>query len=292
MTLRIVTDSTCDLPAEVIAERQISLVPLYVNIGGASFLDGVELSRRDFYDRLPKAHPAPTTSAPGTEAFGRVYERLADEGATGIVSIHIGSSLSNVYNVAQLAAADFERIPVHVIDGGQITLGTGLLVTHAAELAAAGRPLDEVVASVSALAQRTHSFAALDTLEYLRRSGRVNHFAFGVGTLLQLKPILKMHAGRAETDRARTSSGAIDRMIDLAAGLGPLEKVALVHSNALERLETLRQRLTARLPDVPIVLVGEVAPVIGVHVGPGAVGVVCVAAAAPADHQHQASQGV
>ena len=276
MPVRIVTDSTCDLPPEVIAEHKIAVVPLYVNFGNQSYRDGVDLTRDQFYARLPGSHPSPTTSAPGTDAFVDLYRRLITEGATGIVSIHIGSSLSNIFNVAQMAAPSITAVPVRVIDGGQITLGTGFLVLHAARLAASGASPDEIVAAVKAMAERTHSLATLDTLEYLRRGGRVNVIMFSVGTLLKMKPMLKMHLGKVVTDRARTSNGAIDRLIHLALQLGPLESVALVHAATPERLELLRQQVQARLPGVPIRMVGEVAPVIGAHVGPGAVGLVCI----------------
>ena len=276
MPVRIVTDSTCDLPPEVIAEHKIAVVPLYINFADQSYRDGVDLTRDQFYARLPGSHSSPTTSAPGTAAFVELYQRLIAEGATGIVSIHIGSSLSNVFNVAQMAAPSITAVPLRVIDGGQITLGTGFLVVHAARLAATGASPDEIVASVKAMAERTYSFAALDTLEYLRRGGRVNLIMFSVGTLLKMKPMLKMHAGKVVTDRARTSSGAIDKLIDLALQLGPLEGVALVHAATPQRLELLRQQVQARLPGVPIRMVGEVAPVIGAHVGPGAVGLVCL----------------
>jgi len=281
MPVRIVTDSTCDLPAEVVAEHKITVVPLYINFGAQSYLDGVDLSRSQFYARLPSSSPPPTTSAPGTAAFTDVYQQLIDEGASGILSIHIGSALSNVFNVAQMAVPAITRVPVRVLDGGQITLGTGFLALHAARLAASGASLDEIVTAVEALAARTHSFAALDTLEYLRRGGRVSPVMFSVGTLLKMKPMLKMHAGKVVTDRARTSKGAIDRLIALALGLGPLESVALVHAATPERLELLRQAVQARLPGVPIRMVGEVAPVIGAHVGPGAVGIVCTRAPEP-----------
>jgi fatty acid kinase fatty acid binding subunit len=278
MTVRIVTDSSCDLPAELVSEHGITVVPLYVNFGSESYLDGVDLSRGEFYARLPNATPPPVTSAPGTATFARIYQRLIDDGASAILSIHIGSALSNVYNVAKLAAASISGVPVRVLDGGQITLGTGFLALQAAILAASGAALDTIAGAVEGMARRMHSFAALDTLEYLRRGGRVNLLMFGVGTLLQLKPIVKLHAGEVVTDRARTSGGAIRRMIDLAAHLGPLDSIALVHANALDRLELLRGEVEARFPGVPIRMVGEVAPVIGAHVGPRSVGMVCIKA--------------
>jgi DegV family protein with EDD domain len=278
VSVRIVTDSTCDLPSEVIAEHKIAVVPLYVNFDGRSYLDGVDLGRDQFYARLSSRNPPPTTSAPGTALFTDVYQRLISDGASGIVSIHIASSLSNVFNVARVAASAIPSVPVRALDGGQITLGTGLLAVHAARLAASGATLDEIVASVETLAARTHSFAALDTLEFLRRGGRVNPVTFSVGTLLKVRPILKMHAGKVVVERARTSNGAVDHLIRLAQQLGTLESVALVHAATPERLEVLRRAVQVRLDGVPIRMVGDVAPVIGAHVGPGAVGIVCTRA--------------
>lgn len=281
MPVRIVTDSTCDLPPEVIADHRISVVPLYINFGNQSYLDGVELSRDAFYARLPSANPPPTTSAPGPGAFLEVFRRLIAEGASGILSIHIGSALSHTFHAAQLASKAITEVPLRVFDGGQITLGTGFLTVHAARLAASGASLDEIIASVEALATRTHAFAALDTMEYLRRSGRVSLILFSVGTLLKVKPLLMMHAGQAVPGRVRTTRGAIDRLIQMALDLGPLEGVGLVHAAAPDRLEMLRQEVQSRLPGVPILMVGDVAPVIGAHVGPGAVGLICLQAPDP-----------
>jgi DegV family protein with EDD domain len=281
MPVRIVTDSTCDLPPERIADHKISVVPLYINFGDQSYLDGVELSRDAFYARLPSTNPPPTTSAPGTDAFLEVYRRLIAEGASGILSIHVGSALSNTFSVAQMASKEVTEVPLRVLDGGQISLGTGFLVVHAARLAALGASLDEITASVEALAVRTHAFAALDTLEYLRRGGRASLILFSVGSMLKVKPLLIMHAGRVVAGRARTSRGAIDRLIQMALDLGPLEGVALVHATAPDRLEMLRQVVQSNLPGTPIHMVGDVTPVIGAHVGPGAVGLICLQAPGP-----------
>lgn len=278
MTIRIVTDSTCDLSPEVISEHNITVVPLYVNFADHSYRDGVDLTRAEFYNRLPVASPPPTTAAPGVDTFREVYQRLIDEGASAVLSIHIGSALSNVFDVARTAAEGIRSAPVRAFDGGQITLGTGLLVVHAARMAASGAGLEEIVSSLEEMASRIHAFAALDTLEYLRRGGRVNLVMFSLGTILQLKPILKMHAGKVVTDRARTSNGAVARLVGLARGIAPLESVSLVHAAAPGRLLQLRREVEGQLPGVPVLMEGEVAPVIGAHVGPGAVGIVCVQA--------------
>jgi DegV family protein with EDD domain len=278
MSIRIVTDSTCDLPASVAWERGIAVVPCYVNFGSQSFLDGIELSRQEFYERLPLSEVVPTTSAPGVAAFVGTYQRLAAEGASGILSIHISASLSNVVNVARLAAQAVHQVPVRVIDSGQLTLGTGLLALEAVRAATDGLALEDVAALVVRKIARTYSFAALDTLEFLRRSGRVSPLVSSLGTLLSIKPLLRMHAGELGMERVRTRRKAYDRLIALVAALGPLEQLAMVHTHAPQAVEELRRQSAHLFPGGGLQLTGEVTPVIGAHVGPGAVGLVCITA--------------
>jgi DegV family protein with EDD domain len=278
MSIRIVTDSTCDLPASVAGERGIAVVPCYVNFGSQSFLDGIELSRQEFYERLPLSEVVPTTSAPGVAAFVGTYQRLAAEGASGILSIHISASLSNVVNVARLAAQAVPQVPVRVIDSGQLTLGTGLLALEAARAAEDGLALEDVAALVTRKIARTYSFAALDTLEFLRRSGRVSPLVSSLGTLLSIKPLLRMHAGELRMERVRTRRKAYERLIAHVASLGPLEQLAMVHTHAPQAVEELRRQSAHLFPGGGLQLTGEVTPVIGAHVGPGAVGFVCITA--------------
>jgi DegV family protein with EDD domain len=277
LSIRIVTDSTCDLPEAIVAEHSITVVPLYVNIGNQGYLDGVDLSREEFYERLPYCRPPPTTAAPGPERFRQVYEGLAANGATEILSIHISISLSAVVDAARSGAQETQAVPVTVFDSGQLSLGTGFLVVAAAKAAAEGHSMAEIIASLQDLALRTHVFAALDTLEFLRRSGRMNGTVAGLGNLLRIKPLLKMHDGNPTAERVRTSDGAIKRLISLLSALAPLEQVAIVHSHAPDRAESLRQRAQHLLPaaEVPFV---NLTPVIGAHIGPGAVGFACITA--------------
>jgi len=277
MPIKIVTDSTCDLPETVTAEYGITVVPLYINVGNQSYLDGVELSRQEFYQRLPDYDPFPTTSMPGAEQFRQVYERLGAEGATEILSIHISISLSGVVNVARLGSQQTEAVPVTVLDSRQLSLGTGFLVLSAARAAAAGRSMAEIVALLEEQISRTHVFAALDTFEFLRRSGRVNGFRYGLGTLLSIKPLLKMYDGQAISETVRTRKRAFERLIQLVSDLGPLRQLALVHTNAPKDAEMLRQQAQYLFPDDRTPLSVDVTPVIGAHIGPGAVGFACVA---------------
>jgi DegV family protein with EDD domain len=279
MPIRIVTDSTCDLPTDLAERQRIAIVPMYINFGEESYLDGVEITRADFYARIEKSKVHPTTSAPGPAAFLGVYDRLAAEGATEVISVHLSESLSNMVQVARLAAQDTTSLRVTVIDGGQVSLGTGLLALAAADAAAQGATREEIIALLEERMARTHTFAALDTLEYLRRSGRLSRLQSSLGTWLQLKPILKMHRGVVGLDRVRTRSQAAKRLIELAGEISPLQHVAFLHTNAADRMAQFRTQVAHLIPAGESPVVGEVTPVIGSHVGPGAIGLVCVSAA-------------
>jgi DegV family protein with EDD domain len=278
MTIRIVTDSTCDLPQALALRYGITVLPLYINFGTLSYLDGVDLSRREFYEKLPDYDTPPTTAVPGITAFTRTYEDLATQGATEILSIHVAETLSAICNVARKAAEEIERIPVTVFDAGQITLGTGLAAVAAAEAAAKGKPISEILSLLEDMALRTYAYAALDTVVFLRRSGRLTAIQFGLSTVLSIKPLILMHRGQLSSERVRTREGCVRRMIELVRSLGPLEQLALVHSNAPERAEELRQQVQPLLPTDEPPLCVDVTPIIGTHVGPGAVGLVAVAA--------------
>jgi DegV family protein with EDD domain len=274
MTIRLVTDSTCDLPEEIAAEHGITIVPLYINFGLESYLDRIDLSREAFYARLPDCDPPPTTAMPGPQMFLEAYERLADESATEILSVHISKSLSAVVDTAHLAAREAST-PVTVFDSGTLSLGTGFLVWAAAEAAAQGYSMDEIVALMKEQSQRTHVFAALDTLEFLRRSGRLNRVMAALGSWLQMKPLLKMHDGNPTAEKIRTAEAATQRLIALLEEQVPLERVALVHTHALEKAQDLRQKAQHLLPEGEILSV-DITPVFGTHLGPGAVGFACV----------------
>jgi DegV family protein with EDD domain len=276
MSIKVVTDSTCDLPASIVTAYDITVLPCYINLGETSYLDGVELSRQEFYTRLPGCETPPTTSAPGIGIFVQAYETLAAAGASEVISIHVSASLSNIVNIAELASEATDAVPVTVIDSGQLTLGTGLLVLAAAQAAAGGGSAADILTLVRAKAPQIFSFAALDTLEYLRRSGRVSRIQFGLGTWLQIKPLLKMHNGNLTLERVRTRKKALERLVSLVDDLGPLEQLAVVHTHAPQRAEALRHQARHLFPGGEAPLSAEVTPAIGAHVGPGAVGLVAM----------------
>ncbi len=275
MTIRIVTDSTCDLPQEVILEYGINIIPLYIHAGGREYRDGVDLSRPEFFEKLPSFQPAATTAVPGPDVFRMEYERLAAEGATEILSIHISEKLSAMVNVAREAAKETTVVPVTVFDSRQLSLGMGFQVVAAAEAAAAGRTMPEILAMLEKQITRTHVFAALDTLEFMRRSGRMNFALATLGTLLQIKPLLKMYDGEPTAERVRTRGGAVKRLVELLLEFGPYEKAAILHSAAAERARELLEEIRNLLPAGEIWM-EEINPVIGTHIGPGVIGFACI----------------
>jgi DegV family protein with EDD domain len=277
MPVRIVTDSTCDLPAETIARYGIRVVPLYINVGRQAFLDGIDITREEFYRKLPEFPEHPTTAVPSLQKFHAIYDSLADEGASAVLSIHISISLSAVVDVAHLAAQETSSVPVTVLDSQQLSLGTGFLVETAAKLAEAGHTIETILSTLNAQIKRSHVFAALDTLEFLRRSGRMNRFVANLGSLLQIKPILTMYAGKPGNERVRTRNRAITRLLEMLAVIGPLERLAIVHTHAPERVAQLRRQAASLLPEGDV-MVADITPVIGAHIGPGAYGFAVVGA--------------
>ncbi len=277
MPVRIVTDSTCDLPAEIIARYGIGVIPLYINVGKHGFLDGIDITRQEFYQKLPTFPEHPTTAAPSPLKFRAMYDALVDEGATEVMSIHISAALSAVVDVARIAAQETTSTLVTVFDSQQLSLGTGFLVETAAKMAAAGCSTADIFAALNKQIKRSHVFAALDTLEFLKRSGRMNSYLASFATLLQIKPILTMYNGKPGTERVRTRERAMQRLIEMLAAIGSLERLAIVHANAPDRVAELRARAVHLLPHDNH-LIEDITPVIGAHIGPGAVGFAVVGA--------------
>ena len=275
MVVRIVADSSCDLPIDIRNQYGICVLPLYINVGSQGYLDGIDMARDEFYKKLPDFSHHPTTAVPSFQKFRAIYDTLAEEGASEILSIHISSSLSAVVDVAQIAAKETGTVPVTVFDSRQLSLGTGFLVEKAAQMAQAGAAVSEIVLALNEQIKRTHVFAALDTLKYLRRSGRMNSALSLVGEFLQIKPFLMMYDGKASAERVRTRKHAMTRLVELLKQYGPYEKVALLHSDAVERARELLAEVKNLLPDGEIWF-EQINPVLGAHIGPGVVGFACV----------------
>lgn len=275
---KVVTDSTADIPDELVEALGIGVIYDYINFGTQSLRDKLDISRAEFYERLTEGAGLPTTASPGVGEFEELY-REARAPDTEIISIHPPAELSALYNSARLAAQAFPEGSVTVIDSGQISMGMGWMVIAAARAAQANVSAAKIIELVTSLKPRTHVIAALDTLEFLRRSGRVGWAQTIVGTLLRFKPMLTIREGQIlPLERVRTGRRAMARLIELTEALDPLESLAILHSNWPEGADKLRRGL-AHLQLGNEIFTVDVTPVIGVHVGPKGIGVAAVSAA-------------
>jgi len=276
--VKIVTDSTSDIPEELVGRLGITVVPSYVIFGTESFRDGVELTREQFYEKLLLAREIPQTAAPPPGVYAEVYRQLAADDQE-IISIHLASRYSGICNSVSVAAQDVPEARIAVIDSEQITMGYGWMVIAAAEAAQAGASYEEIVALVEDMKPRTRVLAALGTLEYLHRGGRVDWIQAVIGTLLRIKPILDIRAGAIDlAERARTMGRAVERLLALVQDLGPLERAIVLHANTPDLAADVADRLQ-RLNPAWERLVEQAGVTIASHAGPGAVGVACVCAA-------------
>ncbi|UYQ62080.1 DegV family protein [Streptomyces peucetius] len=271
----IVTDSTAYLPPPAMERHSITAVPLTVVLGDQALEEGTEISARSLATALQKRHSV-TTSRPGPEMFSRAYRAAADAGATGIVSLHLSAELSGTYDAAVLAAKD-APVPVRVVDTGMIAMALGFCALAAAEVSETGGSLDEAVAAAEKRAEGTSAYFYVDTLDYLRRGGRIGAAQALLGSALAVKPLLQLAEGRIDMlERVRTASRAIARLEEIAAeraGTAPVD-IAVHHLAAPERAAALADRLRARVTGLADLHVSEVGAVIGAHTGPGLLGVV------------------
>jgi len=278
MSVALVTDSTASLAPEVASRCCVTVVPLQVVIGSESYDEGVGGATPEMLAEALRAWTPVSTSRPNPDEMLAVYERLADEGATAIVSIHLSADLSGTFESAQLAAKR-APVPVVTVDSRQVGMGTGFAVLAAVEARDGGADPAAIAAAAQERAAATTSLFYVDTLEYLRRGGRVGAVGALLGSALAVKPILKVEDGRiGPFERVRTSGKALGRLEELAVeAAGDAEvDVAVAHLASPDRAATLAERLGTRLATGlggREVLVGEIGAVLGAHVGPGMVAV-------------------
>jgi DegV family protein with EDD domain len=278
--IALVTDSTAMLPASLAAERAITVVPLQVVIGAKSYDEGVDAEATpDTIAEALKEFTPVSTSRPTPATFLAAYERAAAEGADAVLSVHLSGEVSGTYESAQLAARD-ASIPVLTADTRQLGMATGYAVLAAADVLDAGGTVEEAAGAALARASATTSLFYVDTLEYLRRGGRIGAAAAVLGSALAVKPLLTLTDGRiAPLEKVRTTARALSRLEELAVAAAEDRRVdvAVAHLAGAARAEALAERLRSRLAanlDDREVFVGEVGAVIGAHVGPGMVAVV------------------
>jgi len=271
----IVTDSAADLTPAAAAADAITVVPLEVSFGDQRFKAGLDLSTEAFWQRMtaPDA-PFPKTAAASAGDFQTAFERLFAEGVDSIVCINIAGSLSGTLKASRIAREQLPERDIHVVDSGSASMGEGLLTQMAAEMARAGRSAADIAATIDDRKADLNLYVALDTLEYLKRGGRISGAQAAVGTLLSVKPIITIKDGAVETvDRPRTRSRARERVLELLTER-PVERVAVLHTMA-DDVDGFRAELIRRMPggiDEGLVSVQPVGPSVGPHLGPGGIG--------------------
>ena len=270
MAVRIVTDSSADLPRELVEQLGIVVVPLTVRFGDEEFVDGYDLSPREFWSRCSRSAVLPETAAPLPGLFAETYEKLAAEGADEIVSLHISAKLSGTIQSAETARLEVD-VPVTTFDTASVSAGQGVLVRVAARMAASGCPATEVLATLEAKRGRLELHACLDTLEYLRKGGRIGGARALLGSMLGVKPLITMESGAVTAEgRVRTRGKALVSLVECMKTHAPVEGVAVMHGSAPDLEEFLEMLEPQTMGDV---VVSEVGAVVGTHVGPGAIGV-------------------
>jgi DegV family protein with EDD domain len=277
MKIGIVTDSTSDIPSYLVEQHEIEVVPTILILDGKEYADGVGISRDDFYKRLPSFQTSPTTAAPSIGEFSTRYESMLARGCDHIISIHVSGLLSTVVNSARQAAQDFMD-KVTVVDSLSLSMGIGFQVIAAAEAAENG--LQVALNAIESTRKRLKVFAALDTMENLRRSGRIPGAVAALGGLLSIKPVVEVLKGEVKPIAAvRTTKQANERMLNLLLQGNQYERLAIIHTGAEQRakefLHTVMQTASQATPRD--ILMVNATTVIGTHVGPNGLGFAAVA---------------
>jgi len=272
VSIRVVTDSSCDLPQSLVDALRIEIVPLTIRFGDEELVDREQLSTDEFWHRLEHSKLLPETAAPSAGAFEATFRELQSRGATGIVCVNLSSHLSATMQAAQVAAAAVSSdIPVQVIDSQSASMGLGNLCLTAARRAADGDSLESIVNEVVNRRDRSKLYATLDTLEFLKRGGRVGNARALLGTVLSIKPVIEVRGGIVEeAGKVRTRSKALKALAAKAAE-GKIEHLAVLHGNAPD-VDELLEMLEPIFPRDDIIT-GVVGPVIGTHAGPRVIGV-------------------
>lgn len=272
----IVADSVSNLPADLVKQYDIHIVPAIVNWEGQSLLDGVDISTQAFYERLRTSKELPKTSQPSPGQFSEVFEQLVADGKS-IVAITVSEALSGTYASANLALQGMTGAPIEIVDSRSASLGQGLMALAAARAAAQGATTAEIAAYVRAIVPRMRVIFVVDTLDYLHKGGRIGGAQRLVGSVLSIKPVLHLHEGRVEPMASvRTKSKAIQHMLDTlveeAKGATTPLHAGTIHAAAPEAGAELAQRVRDLLSPVEMVI-SELSPTLGTNVGPGTVGI-------------------
>ncbi len=273
MTVKVVTDSTCDIPPQLMRDLDITVVPIYVVFGDKSYRDKLDISEDEFYDKLIHGPVHPSTSIPTPKDFADVYNQLAEK-TDEIISIHITSKESGTFNAAVMAKELVTgKCRIEVVDSLSMSMALGLLVIEAGRQAKAGASLDKVAELVRQAVPKVHLILMLDTLKYVVRGGRLGK-AYGIlGSALRIKPLLTLKEGDLSlVGIARTKAKAVERLFEFVKGFSRVKEVAVSYTTAHDEAQAFADRLKAAFPDVPLYLT-RVGSSLGTHAGPGGMGV-------------------
>jgi DegV family protein with EDD domain len=272
MVVKIVTDSSADIPEKIAKDLDISVVPLYVRFGEQVYRDRIDISEDDFYQRLTRDTIHPSTIQPSPQDFTNVYKNLAKD-ADGIVSIHISSKLSGTWNSASQAKESITECPIEVFDSQTLSSGLGLIVISAARLAKDGAKMSDVVKHTKKAMSTVHLLALLDTLKYVLLGGRIGKAKALVGSLLNVKPILTLKDGEVmPAGQVRSRSKGIDRLLEFAKSAKSIQDLSIAYNTTLDEAQALAERMAAaKIIDMDKIIIARIGPMLGVHLGPGAI---------------------
>ena len=273
MTIKVVTDSSADLPAQLVEELGITVVPLYVRFGDEVYRDRVDISEDEFYQRLLHDPVHPSTTQPTPQDFADAYQRLSQE-ASGIISIHVSSRLSGTYNSAiQGKKLVEDGCPIEVVDSQTVSMAMGIIAIAAAKIARSGTSLQQIVTEVRQIIPNVHLLILFDTLKYLAKGGRIGKAKELLGSVLSVKPLLIVKDGElAPAGQVRTRSKGIQRLFDFVENATGIQDLSIVYSTTPDEVQILAERIGSIFPGERITL-ARVGPALGVHAGPGALAI-------------------
>ena len=272
--VRIVTDSTADLPKQVVERLGITVVPLEVRFGEEVYRDGVDLTQEEFYRRLTTTPELPKSSQPSVGAFEAAFGELAQD-ADGIFCVHLSSALSGTYSSAMLARESYKhRCPIEILDSRLVSLGLGIVAVKCAEAAAAGANLREVANLAKRMLPNVHTLFAVETLEYLQKGGRIGRAQAFLGSLLSIKPVLKIEEGEVRpVEKVRTRAKAIDRLVEFVELFPAVDTLGILYATTPEDAAGIQKRVESQCPSERTII-SQVGSVVGTHTGPGVLGTI------------------
>ena len=279
MAIKVVTDSTSDLPADVAESLGIEVVPLNVHFGSDVYKDRVNLMPDAFYDKLINGDVLPTTSQPSVGEFIDLYERLGSD-ADGIVSVHISEKLSGTMNSARLASQQANAdCPIEVVDTFQVSMGVGICAMEAAEVANSGGNMNQVILAARNAVTRSQCFFMLETLEFLQKGGRIGKAQALIGNLLKIRPMLMLQEGEVHPlGRERTRRKGIAKLVDTVEELAPISGLAVMYSTGPDEAQTLAQNVSKFMIEGREPMMLQIGPVIGTYAGPDTLGIALISA--------------